>query len=205
MYHAKDFSSLLTALKGFSEQQLAQHFELYAGYVDALNHITEQLSNPNLDKTQYAYGEYTELKRRYAVAYNGMALHELYFNNLTENSTSPEEALLTLLEQRWGSQDQWEADLKATGTAGPGWVITAFNSQDQIIENLLITEHHVGWPVRFEPIIVLDMWEHAFAVDFGIDKASYMDRFLEHLDWDVANQRLTTLIKHDNRHTKKVA
>src|SRR5690606_17851632 len=98
------------------------------------------------DNSGYAFGEFAELKRRYSVAFNGKVLHELYFENMGHSDSEPSRNMLNLLDEVYGSRTDWEKDFTSTGSAGPGWVILAYNASFQTLENLLITEHHIGWP-----------------------------------------------------------
>ncbi len=186
----RDYSHLLGNLKGISDVQLEEHFTLYEGYVESLNTITEQLESMGKDKKgNYAYSPFAELKRRFPVAYNGVYLHELYFDNLSSEKGEPDKTFNEAIKKEWGTVSAWKEDVCATGMAGPGWVITGYEPTANRIQNLLITEHHIGWPVDHVPIMVLDMWEHAFFFDYKTDKKAYMNAFFDNLDWDLVNRR----------------
>jgi len=188
----QDFSNLKNTNNcDLSSELIESHIKLYEGYVKALNRIQKELSEINKEDNGYSYGKYSEYKRRLAVPYNGALLHELYFEHLaTKENKDPADKLKELVENKWGSVAEYLEDVKSTAlAAGNGWVVTFY---DPIygLENALITEHHIGHIVGQVPIMVLDVWEHAFAFDYKTDREAYVDKFLENLDFDLLNQRL---------------
>ncbi len=185
----KDFSHLKGKLAGFSDAQLDAHFTLYGGYVKKLNEIEEKLKGIDRALANYSYGEYSELKRREAVAFNGSYLHEMYFDNLSGEQSEPSAELKAAIEASFGSMEAWEADLKACGGSTPGWVITTFNMIDKTVHNYIMFEHHIGLPVQQKIIMAMDCWEHAFMIDYGIKKADYITAFLKNINWKVVNER----------------
>lgn len=188
-YEARDFSHLLGNLPGFSDEQLKAHFELYRGYVKSTNEIVDRLENSERESSGYAFGSYSELKRRFPVAYNGMWLHELYFDNLKPD-VEVDGAFREAVARQWSSLKDWKAGVAATAKAGPGWVITAMEQGTQELRNLFVAEHHIGLPANHQPLMVLDMWEHAFMIDYGIDKEAYLASFFENLNWEILDRRL---------------
>mgnify|MGYP001572009692 FL=1 len=184
----KDFSHLKGKLAGFSDAQLDAHFTLYGGYVKKLNEIEEKLKEVDRALANYSYGEYSELKRREAVAFNGSYLHEMYFDNLGEGGTASEELSAAIIAS-FGSIEAWESDLKACGGSTPGWVITTYNMVDKTVHNYIMFEHHIGLPVQQKIIMAMDCWEHAFMIDYGIKKADYITAFLKNINWKVLNER----------------
>ena len=184
----KDFSHLKGKLAGFSDAQLDAHFTLYGGYVKKLNEIEEKLKGIDRALANYSYGEYSELKRREAVAFNGSYLHEMYFDNLGEGGSISAE-LKAAIEASFGSIEAWEADLKACGGSTPGWVITTFSQVDKTVHNYIMFEHHIGLPVQQKIIMTMDCWEHAFMIDYGIKKADYLTAFIKNINWKVLNER----------------
>jgi len=191
MTHAqKDFSHLLGSLEGISDPQLEAHFGLYAGYVKKLNEIEEKLQSADRSQTNYSFGEYSELKRREAVAFNGTYLHELYFENLSGDGGEPGADLKAAIEKSFGSFEKWEEDVKAAAASTPGWVLLTMNKKDGLLHNYILYEHHIGLPVHQVPILALDCWEHAFMIDYGTKKAEYLSAFLKNVDWGVVGERL---------------
>ena len=187
-YEPKNYDQLKGgALKGFSDSQLDQHFTLYKGYVAKLNEIEAKLVDCDNTKPNYSYNEFTELKRREAVAFNGSFLHELYFENLGANSAiSP--ALQKALDAQ-GGKDKLVADLKATALSGPGWALLTRNRRDGKLHTYFIAEHHLGLPIEQDLLLVLDSWEHAFMVDYGIKRPDYINAFLENINWGEVSRR----------------
>ena len=187
-YEVKNYDSLKGgALKGFSDSQLEQHFTLYKGYVAKLNEIEDKLATVDNTKPNYSFNEFSELKRREAVAFNGSFLHELYFENLgASDKISPE--LQKALDAQ-GGKDKLLADLKATALGGPGWALLTRNRRDGKLHTYFVAEHHLGLPIEQELLLVLDSWEHAFMVDFGIKRPDYINAFLENINWGEVSRR----------------
>jgi Fe-Mn family superoxide dismutase len=178
-----------------SEELFDAHIGLYEGYVKALNSILDRLDDISKDKVGYSYGEYSELKRRLAVPYNGVVLHELYFMHLLPGKQKePTGELEKLINQRWNNLEGYIKDVKSTGiSAGNGWVVTVYDPILNQLDNYLITEHHIGFPAGCIPIMVMDCWEHAFAIDYKTDRETYIEKFLENLDYDIVASRLKEL------------
>jgi len=193
-YEAKNYDSLKGgAVKGLSDSQLEQHFTLYKGYVAKLNEIEEKLATADNTKPNYSYSEYSELKRREAVAFNGSFLHELYFENLgLDNDISA--ALQKALDAQ-GGKDKLTADLKAAALCGPGWAVLSRNRRDGKLHTYFFGEHMLGLPIEQDLLVVLDSWEHAFMVDYGIARAKYADVFLENIKWSEVSKRFAAAAK----------
>lgn len=187
-YEAKNYDHLKNgAVKGLSDSQLDQHFTLYKGYIAKLNEIEEKLAGIDNSKPNYSFNEYSELKRREAVAFNGSFLHELYFENLgadTQISADLQKAL-----DAQGGKDKVLADLKAAALGGPGWAVLTRNRRDGKLHSYFFAEHHLGLPIEQDLLVVLDSWEHAFMVDYGIARAKYADVFLENIKWSEVSKR----------------
>ena len=186
-HEAKNFDHLKGKLEGLSDAQLEQHFTLYKGYVTKLNEIEEKLASADNTKPNYSFNEYSELKRREAVAFNGTYLHELYFENLGAGECSAE---LTKAMDAQGGKDKLIADLKACAMGGPGWAILTRNRRDGKLHTYFLAEHHIGLPVEQDLLIVLDSWEHAFMVDYGIKRPDYLNAFVKNINWAVVSKRL---------------
>lgn len=185
----KNYKHLLGKLHGISDPQLEAHFGLYEGYVKKLNEIEEKLEKTDKGLTNYSFGEYSELKRRYCVPYMGSYLHELYFENLIEDG-SPSSEFQDLAKQSFGSFENWQTDAKATGLAVPGWVLTCYETTTKKLKNVQIMEHHIGFPLNHIPVLVLDTWEHAFFLDHKANRGAYIDVFFKNVNWNVVNERL---------------
>lgn len=190
---AHDFSHLLGTLKGISDAQLEAHFGLYQGYVNKLNEIEEKLMTADRALSNYSYGEYSELRRREAVAFNGTYLHQLYFENLSGTASTPSDTLRAAIESAFGSMEAWEKDIRAAAASTPGWVLLTYNKVDGTLHHYIMYEHHIGFPVHQEVLLALDCWEHAFMIDYGTKKADYLNAFVSNLNWEVVNQRFAAL------------
>ena len=187
----KNFDNLLGGnAKGLSDTQLKAHFTLYQGYVKKLNEIREKLGTADRSAPNYSYNEYSELKRREPVAYNGTVLHEMYFENLGNGSTKPDEHTSKLITDSFGSFDAWMADSKAGLMSAHGWLVTVFDYADgKLYNNLVRTEHDVGLFANVHVMLAVDAWEHAYFFDYQTGKAKYVDAALTGLNWDVLNAR----------------
>ena len=196
MYQAQDFKGLI-GLSGFSEALLTNHFALYEGYVKNVNLLEEKLGALQV-ADQMATPEYAELKRRFGWEWNGMRLHELYFSNLTKNQVHTEgSALHQAVVKQWGSAEAWEKDFRATGAMrGIGWVILAYDfcSEGKLV-NIWINEHDAGHLVGTLPILVMDVFEHAFMLDYGVKRAEYIEAFWKAIRWEKVSERFDITLK----------
>ncbi len=192
MYQAKDFSSLL-GLPGFSDALLNNHFTLYQGYVKNTNTLSEKLAEL-LKNDHGATPEFAELKRRFGWEFNGMRLHEYYFGNMSKEGGKVELApnLKDQIESQFGSWEAWEKDFKATGAMrGIGWVILASDRESGRLFNVWINEHDVGHLAGAVPLLVMDVFEHAFMLDYGLKRADYIAAFWNSIDWSAVESRLS--------------
>ena len=186
----RSFKHLLGKLDGISDGQLEAHFGLYEGYVKKLNEIEDKLTKTDKGLSNYSFGEYAELKRRYTVPYNGTFLHEMYFDNMVAQG-APSSEFEKLADTSFGSMDSFRTDVKATGLAVPGWVITCLDTTTGRLNNVQIMEHHIGFPVNHIPLMVMDTWEHAFFLDYKANRGAYIDTFMKNINWNVVNDRLS--------------
>jgi Fe-Mn family superoxide dismutase len=189
-YTAKDYTSLI-GLKGFSETLLKNHFTLYQGYVTNTNKCADTLSQLLKDgKTGTA--EFSELKRRFGWEFNGMRLHELYFENL-KGSGGIDKAgnLAGKMEKDFGGVESWEKDFKACGTMrGIGWAVLYFDAQGDRLFNSWINEHDVAHLAGCSPILIMDVFEHAYITDYQLKRADYIEAFFANINWQAAASRL---------------
>ena len=186
MYTEKDFSNLL-GVEGFSDKLLTTHFKLYSGYVKNTNKVVELLKGLEPGSPQWA-----EVKRRFGWEFNGMRLHELYFENLSkEKKTLPEDSpLFTLMLEMFGSGEACHKDFVNTGKLrGIGWAIMAYDPVAKKLFNTWINEHDVGHLAGAVPLLVMDVFEHAFVTDYNMDRAAYIQAFVNAIDWDVVQKR----------------
>ena len=187
-HEARDFSHLLGKVKGLSDKLLNAHFGLYKGYVGRLNLIEEEIAKADKSHTNYSWGNFSELKRREAVAFNGAYLHELFFDNIGKKG-DPSAGLNKAMSESFGSWDELRADIKATAMATIGWVVVTRNRVDKKLHTYMLTEHHVGMPVHQDVLMVVDSYEHAFAIDYGTDRGTYLDAVLDNINWNAVNER----------------
>ena len=190
---AKDYSALKGHLEGISDRQLEQHLALYGGYVTKLNEIEEKLKTADRAKANYTYGDFSELKRREAVAFNGVFLHQLYFDALAAKGGDPSDDLKKAITASFGSWDAYVADLKGCGSSTPGWVLTTRNRVDGGLRNWILFEHHIGLPAHQDILLAMDCWEHAFFIDYGAKKADYLGAFVKNVAWTEINKRFAAL------------
>lgn len=183
-YTVQDYSHLI-GMKGFSDSLLTMHFKLYEGYVKSTNELTRQLQSNDLSPLKYG-----ALKRRLGWEFNGMRLHELYFGNLGGSGPNATGPLSQELAKQWGSFDKWKAEFIKTGSMrGIGWVVLYRDPQTGRLTNAWIEEHDTGHLAGESPLLVMDVFEHAYMPEYGLDRAAYINSFFANLDWDVAEGR----------------
>jgi Fe-Mn family superoxide dismutase len=189
-YTAKEYAGLI-GMAGFSEAILKNHITLYQGYVTNTNKVLDILGQM-LKEEKTATPEYAELKRRLGWEFNGMRLHEYYFDNL--GGAAPLDVngkLGKKLAESFGTVDAWEKDFRATGAMrGIGWTVLYQDSSDGKLINFWINEHDVSHPAGCMPILIMDVFEHAFMLDYGLKRADYIEVFFKNIDWKVVETRL---------------
>ncbi len=189
-YSAKDYSNLI-GMAGFSETLLKNHFTLYNGYVTNVNKVMDILSGM-LKEGKIGTPEYSELKRRMGFEFDGMRLHEYYFENLGGKSALNKSGKLAAkMASDFGSYENWEKDFKGTGTMrGIGWAILYQDNVTGQLINQWINEHEVGHPAGCIPVLVMDVFEHAFITDYQLKRADYIEAFFKNINWSAAEKRL---------------
>jgi superoxide dismutase, Fe-Mn family len=190
MYAAKDYSKLI-GMEGFSETILKNHFTLYQGYVTNSNKVLDTLARM-LAEDKVSAPEFAELKRRLGWEFNGMRLHEYYFENLGGkgriNNAGP---LAKKLAESFGSYEAWEKDFKAVGSMrGIGWTVLYQDTIGNRLINFWINEHDVSHPAGCNPLLILDVFEHAFMIDYGLKRADYISAFFKNVNWASVESRL---------------
>ncbi len=189
-YTAKNYEALL-GLVGLSDQLLKNHFTLYQGYVNNTNKLIDSLAVLSKEG-KMSIPEYAELKRRFSWEFNGMRLHELYFENLVKKGKqlSEKSVLRKQIEDDFGSFEEWQKDFLGTGAMrGIGWVVLAYDAQAKKLFNLWINEHDIGHLTGTTPILVMDVFEHAFMLDYGLKRVDYLAAFMAVIDWTVVEKR----------------
>lgn len=189
-YTAKDYAKLI-GMPGFSETLLKNHFTLYQGYVTNTNKVLDTLAGM-LKEGKTAVPEFAELKRRLGWEFNGMRLHELYFENLGGKAALNAGGKLgQKLAEDFGGADLGEKDFRAVGAMrGIGWVVLYQDSATGKLINFWVNEHDGGHPAGCSPILIMDVFEHAFMIDYGLKRADYIEAFFKNIDWAAAEARL---------------
>lgn len=195
IYEAKNFDNLL-GTKGFSDQLVKNHLTLYQGYVTNSNKLADTLVTMTKEG-QISTPEYAELKRRFGWEWNGMRLHEYYFGNIIKGGKEIDKNtnLYKKIVEDFGSYESWEKDFKATGTMrGIGWIILYYDGVEGQIFNTWINEHDSGHLSGAKPLLVMDVFEHAYMIDYGLKKADYIEAFFKAIDWTI-DQKIDSWIK----------
>jgi Fe-Mn family superoxide dismutase len=187
-YQAKDYSGLL-GTRGFSDTLLKNHFTLYQGYVANTNKLLEMISELPKDGKN---PDFAELSRRLGFEWNGMRLHEYYFEQIGGNGKIGRSGKLhRKLSEEFGGFEDWEKSFRAVGgIKGVGWAALYHDPVTGRCINFWINEHHVSHPAGCQLLLVMDAWEHAFMTDYGLNRAGYIDAFMQALNWDIVEQRL---------------
>ena len=196
-YKPKKFN--LSGLQGISDKTLETHFKLYEGYVKGVNELNERIADVLKDGKvdQEEFPAYSELNRRLGFEYNGMVLHEYYFQNLQRGGAgvpASDAHFRRAAESCFGSFDTWKLDFAGVGKMrGVGWAICYQDPNTGRISNHWITLHEIGNVSGFIPILVMDVWEHAFILDYApSDRPKYIDAFFANVNWEAVQGRLRT-------------
>jgi len=189
-YIANDYSKLI-GIEGFSETLLKNHFTLYQGYVTNTNKVLETLAQM-LKNEKAVTPDFAEMKRRLGWEFNGMRLHEYYFDNLGgKEGFNKDGKLGRKIAEDFGSYELWEKEFRAIGAMrGIGWVVLYQDVTNSRLINFWINEHDVSHPAGCNPLLVLDVFEHAFMIDYGLKKADYISAFFKNINWPVVEARL---------------
>lgn len=194
-YQVKEFN--LSGLNGISDQTMDLHFNLYAGYVKETNGLMEKISEffKNGKVDQEDMPAYSELKRRLGFEHSGMVLHEYYFGNLKKGvsgAPDPKSAFVKAVESSFGSYEIWKADFIGVGKKrGVGWAICYQDPMQERLSNHWITLHQIGNVAGFNPLLVMDVWEHAFLLDYKpAERLKYIESFFSNIDWQAVERRL---------------
>ena len=195
IYRPKQFN--LSGLKGISDQTLEMHFKLYEGYVKETNNLQEKiaaiLKDGKVDQEEMP--AYSELTRRLGFEYNGMVLHEYYFENLKNTGAAKPDrssAFMKAAEDCFGTYDMWKLDFCSVGKMrGVGWAVCSLNPASRRLSNHWISLHEHGHVAGFIPLLVMDVWEHAYLLDYKpAERASYIEAFFANVAWKAVEKRL---------------
>jgi len=177
-----------------TRKQFDDHLTLYHGYVDKTNEITRVLTEqPEFDSANATAGHYRGWKKSEPYAICGVILHELYFQNLGSESGPMGQKVQNLMDKYFGSADKWKEDFVACAKSARGWCVTVYEQRTGTCRNILLDSHDDGNIVTAYPLIVLDMYEHAYFLDYGTDKAAYINRFMAQIAWETIEKRAAAL------------
>jgi Fe-Mn family superoxide dismutase len=183
----RELKPALYELDGISRETIEAHYKLYQGYVNKRNEILGKLDGVDLSSANQVYSEFRALKVDLSFAIGGIKNHEVYFEHLGGHGGDPAGIFGDLVKRDFGSVADWKADLKATGMGGRGWAWTAYDWDEGRLFNY-IGDAQNTFPVwNATPLVALDVYEHAYFIDFGTDRAGYIEAFFNNLDYDVVN------------------
>ncbi len=190
-YTARAFK--IPTLKGLSEKQLSVHLALYEGYVKHVNLIVDtikELREQDAEKNAFVMNE---LRRRMGFEFDGMRMHEYYFEQLENEAAAPSESspLKDSVSEKYGSWDNFIKHIKeVAGTRGIGWTVVYYDTYERVVHTSWVNDHELGQLSGLPVILAVDMWEHAYMIDYvPADKKNYVDALLENLNWSVVEKR----------------
>ena len=189
-YKPVDFSYLLGKVKGIDDDLLKIHFKLYEGLVGATNVALAEIEKANSNGVKNMV-EYSSIQKQLSFFFNGMRLHELYFGVMCgDNMEKKDNELVKAIEQSFGSFNKWKANFMATGNIpGVGFVALLRDKVNGKMHNTWINEFNVGELIGVDILLVMDMWEHAFLCQFGLDTKKYQETFLNNVNWSIVSER----------------
>ncbi len=197
-YEAKKFRSFDVELAGISKKTMEEHYKLYQGYVNKANEIHDKLAVLDKDpaKANPTFSDIRVLKVELTRAVGGVKNHELYFNILGGTGGAPTGKLGDLIKRDFGSVEDWQKDLKATGIAARGWAWTAWDWDTARLFNYIGDEQN-SFPIwNANPIVALDVFEHAYYFDYQTSKGPYIDTFFKNLDWKAVEKLAKVVLEH---------
>ena len=183
----RELKPALLELDGISRDTVEAHYKLYEGYVNKRNEILRELDGVDLGSANQVYSQIRVLKVELTFAIGGIKNHEIYFEHLGGLGGDPDGAFGQLVQRDFGSAEAWRADLKATGMAGRGWAWTAYDWDEGRLFNY-IGDAQNTYPIwNATPLVALDVYEHAYFLDYRTDRGAYIDAFFDNLDWTTVN------------------
>jgi len=183
-------TSSYKSLPGLSERQISEHHDvLYAGYVKKINEIRQKLIGIDKSTANGTYSDFRELKLEETFALNGVKLHESYFDNLGGDG-KPTGAALHMIERDFSSHEKWAEEFKAAGMTARGWVVLAYDLDEKRLFNFICDTHNQGGVWGAVPILVLDVYEHAYFIDYATKRKDYIETFMKNINWKAVNEAL---------------
>ena len=184
----RELKPALLELDGISRASIEAHYKLYQGYVAKRNEILGKLGTVDAESANQVYSDYRALKVDLSFAIGGIKNHEVYFEHLGGDGADPRGAIGDLIKRDFGSAEAWRSDLKASGMAGRGWAWTAYDWDDSRLFNY-VGDAQNTYPIwNATPLVALDVYEHAYFLDFQTDRGAYIDAFFDNLDWAVVDE-----------------
>jgi Fe-Mn family superoxide dismutase len=185
----------LPELTGLSEKQIKAHLGLYEGYVKNTNHLREQIHDlESLDKDKYAYA-IMELRRRLGFEFDGMRMHEYYFTQFEGGAQEADASspLALAVSEKYGSWEDFITHFKTIGmTRGIGWTVLYQDTKGKTVHTAWVGDHELGQLAGLPIVLAMDMWEHAFMVDYlPSEKKDYVEAFFKNLNWKTIESRIT--------------
>ena len=194
-----------TELDGLSEKQLKEHHDvLYAGYVKKIGEIEEKLKTVDVSTANASYSDLRELKMEETFALNGVKLHEGYFDNMGPASSTPgvsgtsgvfpagpSGAILEMLKRDFGSYENWEREFKAIGLCARGWVVLGYDLDEKKLKNVLCDSHNQGAPWNMIALLIMDVYEHAYFIDYATGRKAYIEAFFKNINWEFIDRRVS--------------
>lgn len=177
-------------LPGLSPAQLAEHHKLYEGYVKKYNELVAVAKTVDSTEANATYSQIREINLEKVFALNAIRLHEAYFENMSASSGECSGPIKTLIEREWGSVERWAQDFAALGLASRGWVVMAWDFEYLRLENYICDAHNQGGVWNSGALLVMDVYEHAYFLDYATARKDYIAKFMGLVDWSVVNQRV---------------
>ncbi len=179
-------------IRVINQEQFDAHMRLYEGYVTNINKIDAELLKGNAQREQSntTFSYYRELKRGETFALNGVILHELYFENIGGNVSGPDKIVREILESDFGSMMNWQEDFIATAKASRGWAVLSYDQRSTRLRNISLDAHDLGNIAYSAPILILDMYEHAYFLQYADKKADYINQFMKNINWPIITERI---------------
>lgn len=182
-----------------NEEQFDAHMRLYQGYIAKMNEIDALLrGDSGFSDANSTYSKYRGIKRGETFALNGVILHELYFENIGSKNNTPEDIVKEYIGKDFGGFDNWSDLFIATAKASRGWVVLCYDFRSKSLRNCSLDAHDVGMFVLAVPLLVLDMYEHAYFLQYADNKVAYINNFMKDIDWTVVENRISCLKSEEN-------
>jgi len=179
-----------------NKEQFNAHMRLYEGYINKMNEIDKLLTevdDEDLEQANSTYSKFRGIKRGETFALNGVILHEYYFENIGAIDTQPDSLINDILTKEYGSYELWQKHFVATAKASRGWVVLCYDPRSDRFRNISLDAHDVGNIAMSTPLLVLDMYEHAYFLQYADKKVDYINNFMKNIDWNVVKDRLEVI------------